>query len=71
MKQIESYKKEGYNLDKSAAHIQFFQVITVDQNKLTYVAYTSTGEEYDRATIIKNFDTGKKKLSHKSDIHSN
>jgi len=70
-KQIESYKKEGYKLDKSAAHIQFFQVITVDQNKLTYVAYTSTGEEYDRATIIKNFDTGKKKLSHKSDIDSN
>lgn len=66
-KQIETYKKEGYQLDKSASHIQFFQVITVDKNKLTYVAYTSTGEEYDRAIIIKNLDTGKKKLTHKND----
>lgn len=58
--QIKDYNKEGYQLDKSAQFIQFYQVITIDQNELTYVAYTSTGKEYDRAVISKNFTTGKK-----------
>ena len=59
-KHIETYSKEGYQLDKSAEQTQFFQVITVDENKLTYVAYTALGNEYDRAVIKKDFDTGKK-----------
>lgn len=65
---MKDYNKQGYQLDKAAQYIQFFQVITVDQNKLTYVAYTATGDEYDRAIIIKNFDTGKKKFLRKKDI---
>ena len=60
--QILSYTKEGYQLDQSAEQTQFYQVITIDQNKLTYVAYDALGEEYDRAIITKNFDTGKKNL---------
>ena len=59
---IETYSKEGYQLDKSAEQIQFFQVITVAENKLTYIAYTALGEEYDRAIITKDFDSGKKEL---------
>ena len=62
-KQIETYSKEGYQLDKSAEQTQFFQVITVDKNKLTYVAYTALGKEYDRAVIKKDFDTGIKSFS--------
>jgi len=60
--QIKVYKKEGYQLNKSAEQTQFYQVITVDGNKLTYVAYTAVGEEYDRAVITKDFKTGRKKL---------
>ena len=67
LERLKDYDKQGYQLDKSAQYIQFFQVITVDQNKLTYIAYTATGEEYDRAVILKNFNTGKKQLIHKND----
>ena len=64
--QIKDYNKDGYLLDKSAQYIQFYQVITIDDNQLTYLAYTSTGQEYDRAVIKKNFETGTKKISHPS-----
>lgn len=57
------YFKQNYQLDKSGQQIQFYQVITIEQNKLTYIAYTATGEEYDSFEIIKNFETGKKKLN--------
>ena len=60
----EDYIDQGYQLDKAAQYIQFYQVITIDQNKLTYVAYTSKGEEYDKAVIIKDFETGKKEFHH-------
>ncbi len=60
--QIESYSSDGYQSDKTAEQTQFFQVITVDENTLTYVAYTVLGEEYDRAVITKDFETGKKQL---------
>ena len=60
--QILGYSKQGYQLDKSAEQTQFFQVITVNEDKLTYVAYNALGEEYDRAVITKDFDTGQKKL---------
>ncbi len=60
--QIESYSSDGYQNDKTAEQTQFFQVITVEENTLTYVAYTVLGEEYDRAVITKNFETGKKEL---------
>ncbi|MFK2820062.1 metallophosphoesterase family protein [Flavobacteriaceae sp. LMIT009] len=60
--QLKVYKADGYKRDNDAEQTQFFQVITVEGNKLTYVAYTALGEEYDRAVITKNFKTGKKKL---------
>ena len=47
--------------------VQFFQVITIDQNILTYVAYTATGKEYDRAVIIKDFESGQKKFYKKNE----
>ena len=64
-KHIESYSKQGYELDNSAEQIQFFQVIEIDEDRLIYVAYTAIGEEYDRFVITKDFDTGKKELSQK------
>ncbi|MBV6647267.1 MAG: fibronectin type III domain-containing protein [Cyclobacteriaceae bacterium] len=60
--QLKSYADQGYQLDHSAEQTQFFQVITVENDKLTYVAYTALGEEYDRAVIRKDFATGKKEL---------
>jgi predicted phosphodiesterase len=63
--QMQGYKTEGYQLDTAAEQTQFYQVITVDKDQLTYVAYTALGEEYDRAVIKKDFKTGRKKLAQK------
>ncbi|MEM0968974.1 MAG: fibronectin type III domain-containing protein [Verrucomicrobiota bacterium] len=57
-----TYRAEGYRPDKAAEQTQFFQVIDIVEDTLTYVAYTATGEEYDRAKLVKDFQTGKKKL---------
>ena len=38
------------------------QVINIENDTLTYVAYTVLGEEYDRFTITKDFESGKKTL---------
>ena len=65
--QVENYAKDGYQSDKTAEQTQFFQVITIDDDKLTYVAYTALGEEYDRAVITKDFSTGKKQLWQKGE----
>ena len=61
-KQIKSYKADGYESDKTAEQTQFFQVITIEDNTLSYMAYTVMGDEYDRATIQKDFETGRKSL---------
>ena len=61
-KQILDYKSQGYRSDKTAEQTQFFQVISIEDNTLSYVAYTVMGDEYDRATITKDFATGKKSL---------
>ena len=60
--QIENYKLDGYKADKLGEQTQFFQVISISKNKLTYTAYTVLGNEYDKAVIIKDFSTGKKTL---------
>ncbi len=60
--QMKAYATDGYQRDKAGEQTQFFQVISVEDNTLTYVAYTVLGEEYDRAVITKNFETGKKTL---------
>ena len=61
-KQILAYESQGYQSDKTAERTQFFQVITIKDNNLSYVAYTAVGEEYDRAEITKDFVTGLRKL---------
>ena len=61
-KQMQTYKADGYRSDKTAEQTQFFQVITIKDNTLSYVAYTALGDEYDRAIITKDFSTGKKFL---------
>lgn len=58
--QMEAYGKEGYTLDASAEETQFFQVISINGETLTYIAYTAVGDEYDRMVITKDLDTGKK-----------
>ena len=63
LEQMKAYAEDGYLPDRSAEQTQFFQVITIDGNQLTYVAYTALGEEYDRAVITKDFKTGKKSLT--------
>ena len=65
--QMKAYAVDGYQRDKTGEQTQFFQVITIEDNTLTYVAYTALGEEYDRAVISKDFETGKKKLWQKEE----
>ena len=60
--QIGTYAADGYQPDKLGEQTQFFQVISINENTLTYVAYTTLGDEYDRAVITKNFESGKKTL---------
>jgi 3',5'-cyclic AMP phosphodiesterase CpdA len=58
----ESLAERGYREDKQGENMQFFQVIEVDGNTISYTAYTATGEVYDRATIVKDPQTGQKTL---------
>jgi hypothetical protein len=60
--QMRGYKVDGYSRDKKGEQTQFYQVISVEGETLTYVAYTVLGDEYDRAVITKDFTTGRKKL---------
>ena len=63
----EGYIKDGYKSDKISHLVQFFQVITIDEDKLTYVAYTATGKEYDRVVIVKDFESGEKNFYKKNE----
>ncbi|MEM6737457.1 MAG: metallophosphoesterase family protein [Bacteroidota bacterium] len=65
--QMKAYSTQGYQLDKAGEQTQFFQVITMEKNTLTYVAYTALGEEYDRTVITKDFSTGRKELWQKGE----
>ena len=60
---IKNYEVDGYKSDKMGEETQFFQVINIDNNKLTYSAYTTLGDLYDRAIITKDFSNGKKTIS--------
>ena len=62
IEQMKPHDAKGYRLDKRSYGTQFYQVITIESNTLTYVAYTALGEEHDRAVIVKDFKTGKKQL---------
>ena len=60
---IKNYEVDGYKSDKMGEETQFFQVINIDNNKLTYSAYTTLGDLYDRAIITKDFSNGEKTIS--------
>ena len=60
---IKNYEVDGYKSDKMGEQTQFFQVINIDNNKLTYSAYTTLGDLYDRAIITKDFLSGEKTIS--------
>ena len=57
---MERYDKDGYQPDKHTNLVQFFQVITVEDNTLNFIAYDVLGEERDQFTITKDFKTNKK-----------
>lgn len=59
---LENYKEDGYVEGKTAEKTQFFQVITVDEGRLVYEAFTATGQLYDKVEIEKDFSTGKKRM---------
>ncbi len=59
---FDRYAKEGYVADHQVEDTQFFQVISIDGNTLTYQAFAATGELYDEAVITKNAETGRKQF---------
>lgn len=59
---LDSYKGEGYREGKVCENTQFFQVISIEGDRLVYKAYTATGELFDQVQIEKNFKTGAKRL---------
>ena len=61
--QIKNYGANGYKSDKIGEQTQFFQVISVENDKLIYSAYTTLGDLYDKAIITKDFSTGEKTIS--------
>ena len=60
---IKNYGTDGYKSDKIGEQTQFFQVISVENNKLIYSAHTTVGNLYDKAIITKDFSTGEKTIS--------
>ena len=61
--QIKNYQVDGYKADKFGEQTQFFQVISIEKDKLIYNAYTTLGTLYDKAVITKDFSTGRKTIS--------
>ncbi len=60
--QLQSYEPEGFSAERIGVNTQFFQVIGIGEDQITYKAYTATGELYDDAVIKKNMATGVKKI---------
>ncbi|MEM8981749.1 MAG: metallophosphoesterase family protein [Pseudomonadota bacterium] len=57
----DDYAESAVKLVRKAENTQFFQVITIDDDRLTYVARTATGELYDDFVMTKR--RGKKKIT--------
>jgi 3',5'-cyclic AMP phosphodiesterase CpdA len=55
------YQPDGVVLDRRGENAQFFQVISVNGNALSYQAYTATGEVYDAFRLDKD-EKGNKTL---------
>ncbi|MEQ9220073.1 MAG: metallophosphoesterase family protein [Cyclobacteriaceae bacterium] len=47
-------------MDRRAGNTQLFQIITIEDNTLTYGAYTATGELYDAFDLVKSEGTPNK-----------
>ena len=62
LKGLKKYIKDGYHNDKIGEKTQFFQVISIENEKLIYTAYDSLGEIFDKAIITKNFKTNNKTI---------
>ena len=60
---LNNYISDGYINQKTGEQTQFYQVISIEGNKLFYDAYTVLGDKYDSAIITKDFSTGKKILN--------
>ncbi|MEM9897928.1 MAG: metallophosphoesterase family protein [Pseudomonadota bacterium] len=56
----DGYAEDGVTLTRRAENTQFFQVITIDANTLTYVARTATGRLYDDFVMTKRRNSEKK-----------
>lgn len=50
----------GFDMMRSGEHMQLYQIINIDNNRLSYKAYTTTGKLYDEFKIVKK--KGKKKF---------
>ena len=61
--QFKNYESDGYKTDKFGEQTQFFQVISIEDDKLMYSAYTTLGDLFDKAVITKDFLTGQKTIS--------
>ena len=59
---LEDFAERGVLTIRKGEQTQFFQVIRSEGNELQYKAFTSIGELYDSATIIKDFKSGEKKI---------
>ncbi len=59
----DNFADYGVNLERKAENTQFFQVINVESDQLTYHAYTATGKLYDGFQIRKNQDGSKEVLN--------
>lgn len=57
-----TYSPYGVQLERMAENTQFFQVVAIDGNQLSYKAYTATGKLYDCFIITKDGD-GTKRLT--------
>ena len=62
LKGLKKYINDGYHNDKIGEQTQFFQVISIENEKLIYTAYNSLGEIFDRAMITKDFKTNNKTI---------
>ena len=62
LKGLKKYIDDGYHNDKIGEQTQFFQVISIENEKLIYTAYNSLGEIFDRAMITKDFKTNNKTI---------
>jgi hypothetical protein len=55
-----AHAEKDYRQDASGVQQQFFQVIAIDGNTLSYKAYSADGELFDEAMIVKDGETGAK-----------